>query len=638
MNAHYCSTKTHDAARTPLSRQVGLALISWRATVPVWFCLVAGVAMAALAWGMRLVIFGVTDKIAYVTFFPIVAVAALLGPPALGATTALASAAIVLNFVAPVQGSADLSAMSIFLLDSALNIGLAEFMVRIWADAMTQKARARELEELKSAIVDSSDDVILTKTLDGRITSWNPAAKRIFGYLPEEIVGEQVTRLFPPDLIAEESAIIAELLANERARHYQTKRVTKDGRTLDVALTISPLRDAEGRVIGASKILRDITLQKQSEEALRVSGERLRFALEGARAAAWQWDCPDMTSAWPPHFFCMHGINAAVDLPSFAKWLQSVVVEDRAQAERDVNAALTSGAPDYRSEYRVRAPDGGLRWIEVFGRVERDETDAPLRISGISLDVSDRHAAWDAAKAANLELARANESLKHFTCIAAHDLKAPLRKIQQFADLLSADFAGEISTDAVRYLAVMRDASERMRVLINNLLDLSQAANRELATAPINANALMERVVNSCAAAIAETRAEVRIAPLPPLRGDETLVEQLFVNLLTNALKYRRPGVSLQIAMTAVEEKGGAVVRFSDNGLGIGLDDHVRVFEPFVRLHQAEGDTGAGIGLAICQTICKRHGWRLSLESEPGAGTTFSVAIPAERNEWRDAA
>jgi PAS domain S-box-containing protein len=636
MNAHLCST-TIDADRTPRSGQIGLALIRWRAAVPLWLCIVAGLAMATLAWGLRLAIFGETDKVAYVTFFPIVVIAALLGPPALGATTALASAAIVLNFITPAQGGADLSAMAIFLLDSALNIGLAEVLARTLVDAMTQMERAHDLEQLNSAIVASSDDVILTKTLDGRITSWNPAAARVLGYLPEEIIGQPVTRLFPPDLIAEESAIVARLLASERARHYETRRVAKDGRTLDVALTISPLRDAEGRVIGASKIMRDITVQKLNEDALRTSEERLRVALEGARAAAWQWDCRDMTSTWTSHFFFMHGLNPALDLPSFAKWLQSVVEEDRAQAGQDVSAALAPGAPDYRSEYRVRAPDGGLRWIEVFGRVERDEMGAPLRVSGISLDVTDRHAAWDAAKAATLELARVNESLKQFAYVAAHDLQEPLRKIRQFADLLTTDFGEKIGPDAVRYLAVMRDSCERMRMLINDLLNLSQAANRELVTAPIDANALMETVVNACAAEIAETQAKVRIARLPPLRGDETLVEQLFVNLLTNALKYRRPGVAPQIVMTAFEDEGRTVLRFSDNGLGIASGDHARIFEPFVRLHRDNGVKGTGIGLAICQTICERHGWRIFLDSEPGAGTIFSVAIPAALAE-RDAA
>ncbi|MBB4198117.1 hypothetical protein CCR94_20725 [Rhodoblastus sphagnicola] len=616
--------------KAPLAKRAGLTLIRWREQVPTWFCVVAGVAIAIMAWAARIAIFGDSAKIPYITFVPVVTLAALSGLPALGATTALACAALVLEFVAPPQGGDDIVALAIFILNSILTVALVEALMRVWSESLAQMARAQALEQLKSAIVDSSDDAIITKTLDGRIASWNPAATRILGYRPEEIIGQPVTRLFPSHLLAEESAIVAQLRASEDARHYRTQRLARDGRAIDVALTISPLRDVDGRLIGASKILRDITRQTEIDDALRASEERLRFALEGARAAAWQWDCRAMVSNWDPHFFALHGLDPARESPSFAKWMETVHEDDRAQAESAVRESLAPGAPDYHSEYRVRAPDGALRWIEIFGRVERDENGAPVRLSGISLDVSERHAAWEAAEAANNELARANDSLKRFSYIAAHDLQEPLRKIQQFSELLVTDCGGDIGDDATYYLKVLRESAERLRILINELLIFAQAANRELATAPFDANALMGRVVKTCAVAIAEARARVRIAPLPPLRGDETLVEQLFVNLLTNAIKYRRPGVTPEITLTAGEDEGRMVLRFSDNGMGIAREDQARIFEPFVRLRRGDGVKGAGIGLAICATICDRHGWRISLESAPGAGTTFCVAIPAD--------
>jgi len=637
MNAQFRLPDAPGSDATPLARRVGNALIRWRSQLPTWLCLIAGIAMAATALGARFVLLGDTTKFPYVTFVTLVSFCALVGPPALGVTAALTSAALVLKFIAPLRTGDDLISLMAFAVNSALVIGLAEFLIRVWTDQLAQLARAQGLEQLKSAIVDSSDDAIITKTLDGRITSWNPAATQILGYRPEDILGQPVTRLFPPELVAEESAILARLRANERAQHYRTKRVTRDGRTIDVALTVSPLRDAEGRLIGASKILRDITRQLESETALRTGEERLRFALEGARAAAWQWDCRTMTSSWDPGFFALHGLDPSHD-PSFAKWLDSVVDEDRAQAERSVQDAMAPGAPDYHCEYRVRAPDGGMRWIEIFGRVHRDESGAPLRISGISLDVSERHAAWEAAKAANRELARANESLKRFSYIAAHDLQEPLRKIAQFSDLLATEGGANVSEDAIYYLKVLRDSAERLRILVGELLNFSQASNRELIKTPLDANAVMERAVKTCSVAIEETQAVVTITPMPQLRGDETLVEQLFVNLLSNALKYRRPGVAPEIALSAVKDAAGTILRFRDNGLGIAREDQTRVFEPFVRLRNAETVKGSGIGLAICRTICDRHGWDISLESEPGAGTTFIVKVPLEGWDLRQAA
>jgi PAS domain S-box-containing protein len=640
MNAHIPLVEPHGAANTQkpqsheagapqLAKRAGLALIRWRDGLPAWACVLAGLALALITWAARSAVFGDSPKMPYATFYPMVSLAALCGPPLLGATATLTAAALVLVTVAPLQGGDDVAALVLFVLNSALTVGLAEFLTRLWSDRMTQTARTHALEQLKSSIVDSSDDAIITKTLDGRISSWNPAATRILGYSAQEMIGQPVTRLFPPQDIGQESAILAHLRAGGRARHYQTRRIAKDGRAIDVALTISPLRDDQGRVIGASKILRDITRQKASEDALRASEARLRFALEGARAAAWQWDVPTMTSSWEPHFFALHGVDLTRE-PSFAAWLESVVEEDRAGAEQAARAALTPGAPDFHCEYRVRAKAGGPRWLEIFGRVERDADGAPLRMSGISRDITERRAALEAAEAAVHDLARANESLKKFSYIAAHDLQEPLRKIQQFSDLLMTECGGDVSIDAVYYLKVLRESAERSRMLIYNLLEFSRAANRELRMAPVDMEALMGRVVKTCAGAIAETSAEVRVASLPPLTGDEALVEQVFINMLTNALKYRRPGVAPLITLSAVPEDGRTVFLFSDNGVGIARDDGARVFEPFVRLRDADGIKGAGIGLAICQTICDRHGWRISLESEPDAGATFAIAVPAD--------
>lgn len=631
MNAHFHLMEQAVAVKPPGPALP--ALIRWRAAVPAWLCILAGLALAGLAWAARIAFFGDSAQSPYATFYPLVSLAALCGPPLLGATAALASAAVALAFVVPARGGDDMAALALFMLNSALTVGLAEALVRVWSDRLARMARAHALEQLKSAIVESADDAIITKTLDGRITSWNPAAARIFGYDAQDMLGQPVTRLFPPEQIEQESAIIAHLRASGRAAHYKTRRVASDGRALDVAITISPLRDESGRLVGASKILRDITAEKQRGDALRASEERLRFALEGARAGAWNWDCGAMTSTWEQHFFALHGLDPEDHPPCFDTWLAAVVDEDRAQAEQAVRAALAPGAPDYHSEYRVRAPDGGVRWMETFGRVERDERGAPLRVSGISLDVSQRHAAWEAVEASNRDLQRANDSLKKFSYIAAHDLQEPLRKIQQFSELLALDCGDEISVEAAYHLKVLSESAERSRVLINTLLDFSRAANRALKTASIDMDALMARVLQTCAIAIAEAGAQVRIAPLPPLCGDETLVEQLFLNLLTNALKYRRPRVAPEIVMTATQDEGRPAYRFSDNGVGIADGEQARVFEPFVRLREAERVKGAGIGLAICRTICDRHGWDISLRSEVGAGTTFSVALPAEARQ-----
>ena len=141
-----------------------------------------------------------------------------------------------------------------------------------------------------AALIESADDAIISKTLDGIITSWNAGAQRIFGYTAEEVIGKSVTILIPPDHIDEEPAILARLRAGNRIEHYETVRRMKDGRLIDISLTVSPIRGPNGQIVGASKIARDITEQKQARKALDDALERLKLALDAARLGDWSWD------------------------------------------------------------------------------------------------------------------------------------------------------------------------------------------------------------------------------------------------------------------------------------------------------------------------------------------------------------
>src|SRR5215216_1619976 len=141
-----------------------------------------------------------------------------------------------------------------------------------------------------SAIIESADDAVISKTLDGIITSWNKGAERIFGYTADEVIGKPVTVLIPADHENEEPTILARLRAGDRIEHYETIRVRKDGRLIDISLTVSPIRGPTGQIVGASKIARDITEQRQARKALDEALDRLKLALDAARLGDWSWD------------------------------------------------------------------------------------------------------------------------------------------------------------------------------------------------------------------------------------------------------------------------------------------------------------------------------------------------------------
>ena len=222
---------------------------------------------------------GSTPKVAYLTSYPAVMIAAIVGG-AWGGAFACIGSVVLLHFIfVPLTEAADWIALAVFVMSCAFVVGVTELLSRSRASvAAAQTARAADAR--LAAIVESSSDAIISKTLDRTITSWNAGASRMFGYGAEEMIGQQITRIIPPHLSDEEERILARLRAGESIEHYETVRLARDGRQIAVALTISPLFDAAGHVVGASKIIRDITARKKVEQALRDSEQRKSFLLD----------------------------------------------------------------------------------------------------------------------------------------------------------------------------------------------------------------------------------------------------------------------------------------------------------------------------------------------------------------------
>ena len=242
--------------------------------------LVGGLLVAGVGALARLAFLGEsTPKIAYLTAYPAVIVAAVLGGPWGGASAVFGSVALLHFFFVPVHEAEDWLALAIFGVGCVLVIGLVELLSRTRERVAAEQA-AREVDARLAAIVESSSDAILSMTLDGTITSWNGAASRIFGYDAQEMIGEAMTKIVPTHLLDEEESILPQLRAGESVGHYETARLAKDGRQIDVSLTISPLIDVAGHVVGASMILRDITVRKKAEQVLRDSEQLKGFLLE----------------------------------------------------------------------------------------------------------------------------------------------------------------------------------------------------------------------------------------------------------------------------------------------------------------------------------------------------------------------
>lgn len=236
------------------------------------------------------------------------------------------------------------------------------------------------------AIVESSDDAIITKTLDGRVTSWNPGAQRMFGYTEAEMLGKSMLLLFPKDRRDEEVFILERLAEGERVDHFETVRVCKDGHLMEVSVSLSPIRDAAGQVVGVSKIARDISQARQQQQ-------RLLMALDATGDALWDWDMRSGRVFRTPQYYVLTGCSE--DTQDFEFFKRSVHPDDLARAMQTIEAHLRADTERLDFEYRLHtAPGAPVKWLHTKGRViERDAYGNPMRMLGTLSDISPRKAA-----------------------------------------------------------------------------------------------------------------------------------------------------------------------------------------------------------------------------------------------------
>ena len=274
----------------------------------------------------------------------------------------------------------------------ALPVRDSQGMVTRWVGSVTDVdaiVRAEEEQSRLAAIVEGTTDAIVGKDLHGVITSWNKGAEILLGYTAAEVIGKPVTMLFPPDQVDEELSILDRLKRGESIRYQEAVRRRKDGHEIPVSLVISPILDQQGRIIGGSKILRDITARKQTEELLRESEERLLLALDSASMGTWDWDSETDSLLWNSRQFELFGILTEACQPTGTEALSRIHSEDRARVAAAARKVMKEGAT-VRDEFRVFHADGSVRWLFGSGRPVQDEHGQCRHVVGVCLDITER--------------------------------------------------------------------------------------------------------------------------------------------------------------------------------------------------------------------------------------------------------
>jgi PAS domain S-box-containing protein len=486
---------------------------------------------------------------------------------------------------------------------------------------------------LLAAIVDSSDDAIISKSLDSIVLSWNAAAERLFGYTADEAVGRHISFLIPADRLSEEELIIGRLRAGERVDHFDTIRLRKDGRPVEVSLTISPIKDAEGRVVGASKIARDISDRKRTEARLRFADERVRLALDSAELGAWHIDLITNALTSDERFrLIFHGSTEPI---TYEQAFAAIHPDDRQRIRDSVAAATRPDDPTpYAEDYRVVHPDGSIRWVFGKGRANFEVRETGLRLAsfdGTVADITERRQMENDLRTFAATLSDVDRRKTEFLATLAHELRNPLAPLRNAVQIMKLSR----ETDTLdRSLSLMERQLDQMVRLVDDLMDVSRIGRGqiELRRSRVELASVVQSAIESTRPLI-EKMEHSLVVTLPKrsviVEADFTRLAQAFVNLLNNAAKYSNRGGRIELSISRKDNHASVSVK--DSGIGIAADQLPRVFEMFLQvdssLERSQG--GLGIGLTLVKRLVEMHGGTISAMSEGlGKGSEFIVELP----------
>ncbi|HKQ47070.1 MAG TPA: PAS domain S-box protein [Phycisphaerae bacterium] len=487
------------------------------------------------------------------------------------------------------------------------------------------EARAR-----LAAIVDSSDDAIISKNLDGVITSWNGSAERLFGYCAAEAIGQSITLIIPPERLNEEAEFIELLRRGERIAHFETERMRKDGSRVDISLSISPIKDEDGRVVGAAKVARDITGRKLAEQRLRISEARLRALLALVTDVPWTRD--EIGAFIEPNLKWEAYTGQRWDEYRGFGWVQALHPDDRdlllkvwqrACAERNI----------YEASGRLwHAPTEQYRYFIERATPVLNADGSIMEWVGANIDTEDQTRAELKIYSLLTQLKLADRRKDEFLATLSHELRGPLAPLRHSLEILKRK-EGDFDLLRQSIAAMDRQLKQLMR-LVDDLLDVSRITRGkvELRKERVLLASSIQCAIEACQPLIEDLKHELAIS-LPPepiwVEADAARLIQIVGNLLTNACKYTKTHGRISVA--AERQGSDVLVKVCDNGIGIPPDKLDCVFDMFAQIETARewSQGGLGIGLMLVKRLIEMHGGSVEARSDgPGKGAEFRVRLP----------
>jgi two-component system sensor histidine kinase VicK len=465
---------------------------------------------------------------------------------------------------------------------------------------------AEEKAAVLSSIIESTDDAIVSKDLNGTITSWNKSAERIFGFSESEMIGYPILKLIPGNLQDEEPRIIEQIKKGIRVDHFETQRLRKDGSLVDVSLTISPIFDSVGNIIGISKIARDMTLHRKAE----IDARRLAAIVETSDDAIISKDFNSIIISWNDSAFHMFGYTAE---EMIGQSILKIIPADRHNEEPQILDQLRQGNRVQHFETQRLRKDGRLIDVSLTISPVKDSMGKVIGLSKIARDITER---------------KATEKMKSdFVGFVTHELKTPLTSLKSYLQIALKKSNEEAFLSMVLDRAQLQ--ADKMSAMITDFLDMSRMEDGLLKMEMEEFD--LSSLLRECAedAKILSEKHEVvcNIEHGLYVCGDSSKLSMVITNLINNAQKYSPDGGRIKIS--CIRNSGSILVSIADEGIGISHADQLNMFKKFHRVEseRTKGIPGFGIGLYLASIILSLHASVFRVDSSPGNGSTFSFEL-----------
>lgn len=531
--------------------------------------------------------------------------------------------------------------------------------------------RAYATESAYLSVTDISADAVYSVGSDSLITAWSKGAERVFGYSEAEAIGQSIAMVLPDDFLERDSVALEALMADGIATGHRTLCRRSSGEVFPVEASLSLLSSPSGEPDGLLVVVRDITSQLALENDLAEARDELEARVEertaelkeanlllekevGERARA-QVALKESEEHFRSLIENAADIIVVVDHLGRFEYVSPSVEAVFGYSPRELDGvnALTIAHPDdlgdvtlalaritsasglvETAEFRFRHKDGSHRLLEGIGKSMVDDL-GNLRVIINARDVTARKSAEEKIRSLNVELEVSlaelrdlNRELEAFSFSVSHDLRAPLRAIQSFSEMLDETSSGSMDAEGRRLLGIVRRNAAHMSELIEGLLAFSRLGRSEMNVSEVDMTALARAVVSDAALSL-DGRVRFEVGELPGARGDPLLLRQVFANLISNAVKFSSKASAPLVEVGGKNEGAQNSYYVRDNGVGFDMAFADRLFGVFQRLHSSDEFEGTGIGLANVQRIVHRHAGRAWAEGRAGEGATFFFTLPA---------